>query len=919
MFSNNIAMNKNWKEKIVQILKTAKDKVVEIDLDNKTVTYNKINNPRGIKIITGDEEIVRAYLVNRLVNELDYSPELIDIEVEYDMGRPSVKKARIDILVRERSGNAFYFIEVKSPDKWESDKEFIEGQLFKLVKQQDESKYLVYYTIDDRGTGLSDQAIVIDYIKYRDYEQWDEAGRQSISNELSAGYGKPRKIPYVKGDKRKDLRTNFTHDEIISLGRNLHNVLWGGGGTSDTEVFNSLVNIILAKIQDEDEKINGQQFDFQIFGFDDGRGNFEIEKPEKVFERINALYRKALKQKLNFTDANKLEKTYVIDEEKFPLSKLIYTVQQLEDISFIEGRSQVDGTDILGDFFEQITRDGFKQTKGQFFTPINIVRFILYGLSVDNLSIQMLNDKQILPYVIDPACGSGTFLIEAMKVITKEIKHKRKNEIDTSNQVLRWFNDYFPEIHENRWARDFLYGMDSNFDLGTAAKVNMILHGDGSANLFVQDGLLPFTMYNKSSGGTNVLIVHEQQELYANKRTNGQFDILISNPPFSIELDLVTKQKIERTFVFHKKKNSENLFIERYYQLLKENGRMGIVLPESVFDTTENKYIRLFLFKYFKVKAVVSLPQITFEPFTSTKTSLLFAQKKTAGEVEVWNKHWNKYQSEWSKLNTRVANYISVYLNGEKKEKYPSIKADDDKAAIKNIHYFLKDYLEPMDASLPVKELLKKYKAEIEEVSSIDKDTLELFGHCNSWWVFGEVSKEIDYNIFMAEAENVGYKRTKRGPKPMPNELFDIEAAPLMLDTLKVEKYFSEIVEELKASIEETEKAINAKKKKVTNPNGKGRNSDKADYELEKEEKKLKRLKAAYITEQSNLKEAKAALSKYYDENVLKEKFYERIEKALVDLFTTGILSIWKSEDVLLRKTEKIKLLDHFRQTVKWQ
>jgi len=908
-----------WKEKVLQTLKKAKDKVVEIDLDKKTITYNKVNNPRGVKVITGDEEIVRAYIVNHLVNELDYSPELIDIEVEYEIGRPSVKKARIDVIVRDRKGEVFFFIEVKAPDKWEADKGFIEGQLFKLAKMQSDSKYLIYYTVDFKGGELSDQAIIVDYKQHKEFEHWDLEGRPSISNELSAGYGKPRKPPFVKGDKKHDLRTNFTHDEVISLSRNLHNVLWGGGGTTDTEVFNSLVNIILAKIQDEDEKKKGQQYDFQIFGFEDGKGNTEIEKPEKVFDRINELYRRALEKKLNLFDPVKLAKTYVINEEKFPLSKLIYTVQELEDYSLIDGRNQVDGTDILGDFFESITRDGFKQTKGQFFTPINIVRFILYAMELDNLAIHRLNEKQDLPYIIDPSCGSGTFLIEAMKAVTKELKHKRNDELDSSNQVQRWFDVYFPDKQENTWARTYLYGADSNFDLGTAAKVNMILHGDGSANLFVQDGLLPFTFYAKNSGGTNVLILQEPEEVYGNKHTNGQFDVVISNPPFSVDLDTVTKQKVERTFIFHKKKNSENLFIERYYQLLKEGGRMGIVLPESVYDTTENKYIRLFLFKYFKVKAVVSLPQITFEPFTSTKTSLLFAQKKTAGEVEVWNKHWNKYQSEWSKLNTRVANYISVYLNREKKEKYPSIKADDDKAAIKNIHYFLKDYLEPNDASLPVKEVLEKYKAEIEEVSSIDKDTLELFGHCNSWWVFGEVSKLIDYNIFMGEAENVGYKRTKRGPKPMPNELFDIEAAPLMLDTLKVENHFSEIVAELKASIEDTEKTITAKKKKVTDQNGKGNNTDKADKELEKEEKKLEKLKVEYATAQANLKDAKAALNKYYDENVLKGKFYERTEKALVDLFTTGILSLWKSEDVLLRKTEKIKLLDHFRQTVKWQ
>ncbi|GFE62434.1 N-6 DNA methylase [Geobacter sp. AOG2] len=907
-----------WKDKVLKSIKKSKDKVVEIDLDKKLITYNKINNPRGIKVIAGDEEIVRAYLVNHLVNELDYSPELIDIEVEYEIGRPSVKKARIDVLVRDRKGEVFFFIEVKAPDKWEADKEFIEGQLFKLAKMQGDSKYLVYYTTDFKGGELLDQAIIIDYKQHKEFEQWDAAGRPSISNELSAGYGKPKKPLFIKGDKKYDLRTNFTRDEVISLSRNLHNVLWGGGGTTDTEIFNSLVNIILAKIQDEDEKKKGQEYEFQVKGFDDGKGNTEIENPEKVFERINQLYRRALEKKLNIIDPAKLAKTYVINEEKFPLSKLIYTVQEIEDISLIEGRSSVDGTDILGDFFENITRDGFKQTKGQFFTPINVVRFILFGLQLDNLALYRLNEKQDLPHIIDPSCGSGTFLIEAMKTITKELKHKRNDEVASSNEVQRWFQVYFPEVHENNWARTFLYGADSNFDLGTAAKVNMILHGDGSANLFVQDGLLPFTFYAKNSGGTNVLILQEPEEVYGNKLINGQFDVVISNPPFSVDLDSVTKQKTERTFIFHKKKNSENLFIERYYQLLKENGRLGIVLPESVFDTTENKYIRLFIFKYFTVKAVVSLPQVTFEPFTSTKTSLLFAQKKPATDVVKWNLAWNKYLGEWGKLKTKIANYQSVYINGAKREKYPSIKTDDDKTTLKNIHYFLKDYLEPRDVTLPVRELLEKYKSEIEDVSSIDKDTIDLFGYCNSWWVFGEVSKEMDYNIFMAEAENVGYKRTKRGPKPMPNDLFDIETAPLILPSAPILKYFDDMVAELINSINETEKAVAAKVKKVMNQNSNGINTDRIDKDIEKENNKLLKIKAEYAVHVENLKKAKIALDKYYKDDYLKAKYYERTDKSLIELFTTGIFSIWKCEDVLLRKKEKIKILDSLRQDVKW-
>ncbi|MBK6937997.1 MAG: hypothetical protein IPH18_14800 [Chitinophagaceae bacterium] len=80
----------------------------------------------------------------------------------------------------------------------------------------------------------------------------------------------------------------------------------------------------------------------------------------------------------------------------------------------------------------------------------------------------------------------------------------------------------------------------------------------------------------------------------------------------------------------------------------------------------------------------------------------------------------------------------------------------------------------------------------------------------------------------------------------------------------------------------------------------------------------MEKLKAEFAATQNRLKEAKMAISKYYDENWLKEKYYERTDKSLIDLFTSGIFSSWKCEDVLLRKIEKRKILDHFRQTVKW-
>ena len=417
-----------WAEEVAKQLESAAIKVVDIDLVARTISYSRrIRQHREITSITGEEEVVRALLVNRLVNDLDYKPELIELEKEYNIGRPKVRTARIDLILRDDQANSFLFVEVKAPGAFEADKRYIEGQLYQLAKLEGNVKYLVYYTLHLQDSLLVDRAIVIDFEKYPEYADWSHAGFPSIGDELRPGYNQPQKPPLVKGDPKYDLRTSFTGDEVEGLAKNLHDFLWGGGGTSDTEIFYSLVNTLLAKLQDEGEKEDGEQYDFQIFTYGDS-----TESPEKVFERINELYRRALKEQLNVTDERILSKSYVINEEKFPINKLIYTVQTLENYSLIEGRSSLDGRDILGGFFERMTRDGFKQTKGQFFTPTNIVRFVLYALELDNLAISRLNQDRELPYVIDPACGSGTFLIEAMKLVTKEVKYRRRDEISSS-------------------------------------------------------------------------------------------------------------------------------------------------------------------------------------------------------------------------------------------------------------------------------------------------------------------------------------------------------------------------------------------------------------------------------------------------------------------------------------------------------
>jgi type I restriction enzyme M protein len=647
-----------------------------------------------------------------------------------------------------------------------------------------------------------------------------------------------------------------------------------------------------------------------------------VESQHNIYDRINLLYKRALKQQLNVSEQQKIDDDNVINRNKFPLNKLVYTVQALENFSFLEGRSSLDGKDILGDFFESITRDGFKQNKGQFFTPTPIVNFLLYALQLDKLAIELLNNDRELPLIVDPSAGSGTYLVEAMKLITKEIKYKQREKIKSSRQIKQRFEELFlPDYAENKWAREYLYGSEINFDLGTASKVNMILHGDGSTNIFVKDGLLPFRFYVKETS-PNYLETANPETLYNDKDVNGKFEIAVSNPPFSVDLDTQTQREVKHAFIFGDKKNSENLFIERYYQLLKEGGRLGVVLPESVFDTTENKYIRLFLFKYFNIKAVVSLPQITFEPFTSTKTSLLFAQKKTKAQVQKWNELWEKYGKEWGLLNTRINDYKQYFVEDKAlnkkwaKDVVQNIEDNNTANILKNINRFLKDYITPEDNDLDIKALLTKYSDEIAKLSKYEKET-NVFGFYNAWWVFGEVAKasEIDYSIFMAEAENVGYKRTKRGENPMPNDLYDLEYAPakLKLDCKNVIAQYDHDIKHIedKQADSEPEKAALEKKNGIKENPTTYKKIEKLIEDIENYTQKVALLKAEKA-------EVVSILANYYENDSLKEAYTERTDAVLVSHFKNGLLSRYKSDDILLRKTAQLTILDAIRQEVVW-
>src|SRR5205085_5775916 len=328
-----------------------------------TITYNKSSGivfGENITRLT-DEEYVRAYLVVRLAVQLKYPPDSIELERTYTIGRPSATKAQIDVRVldrREQKIKTFMLIEAKRPDDFDSYIKLIEDQLFAPGRDEHARgiRYVVWYTVQFRENEIQDKCIIIDFRKFTEYKEWIDEGEPGHNLELPVEYGTVRKQRYIKGSKT-DLRTDLTRKDLTRLQKDFHNVLWGGAKMGDTDVFNNLLKMFLAKIYDEHTTEEGQSYRFQS-----ELKNGEPETAEELTAKVNRIYKDALKHYFGY-DEDKLASA-VINENRFPPNKVAYVMEQLESISITQNKFE---DDVLGAFFEAIVRTGFKQEKGQFF------------------------------------------------------------------------------------------------------------------------------------------------------------------------------------------------------------------------------------------------------------------------------------------------------------------------------------------------------------------------------------------------------------------------------------------------------------------------------------------------------------------------------------------------------------------------
>lgn len=506
------------------------------------------------------EEKVRVGLFYDLIEKYGYknNKEIIDLEFKRTIGHPyKINKSLLDIILYRPDKTPFAIFELKSESDYEKYfEDSIKTQLFERAANEDKGSgilnYLIYYTRYYDDSELIEKTQVIDYTKFKAWEQWEEAGRPNL-RVIPINYGIVDKPPkFIKGslNPENQLRDNVKKEELDRIADDLHNVLWGGG-QHQNELFYNLIGLFLTKIMDEKIKANGEPYDFQIFF----EGN-SSEPAEKTYERINKLYRGELDNKnkkytqcaLNYLLGYSDEKLKKTPDIVFDANKVKYVVETIQSISFTANKY-----DVLGDFFEKIVRSELKQTKGQYLTHHNIVDFIVKALKIDELAIDLVNGKDgrpRLPFVIDPACGSGTFLIQTMKEITNHILEDKDtyNILRQTDDVEEFLEVNFPERKRNVWAKEYIYGIEINPDLAMASKVNMVGHGDGSANIHPADGLIKFSKYDNAK----LLNIESKNTVYE-KLVNEQFDIVISNPPFSVTVDRETAKQFPELYLQGKK------------------------------------------------------------------------------------------------------------------------------------------------------------------------------------------------------------------------------------------------------------------------------------------------------------------------------------------------------------------------------
>lgn len=542
------------------------------------ITYAAVNHSERF---ADPEEQVRAEYWAELIFRYGYEPARIGVEVVVPDRTPK-DAADLVVFLDDARTRPFAVIECKRDGV--TDAEFTQA-----VEQACGNGTWAKFRAQYVGVIAGHTRRFLDFSeKYGVLER-----EANIIADLPRQYGKPEEWRFLKGTK-DDIQP-VSKETLIATIKKCHQTLWGGGRLSPPMAFGELCKLLFVKIQDEKiPRKNGEPYEFQIKTHEPSR---------KLAERIKNIYEQAkAKDPQVFTD------TIRIDD-----ATLRTLVSHMEAVSF----SKTD-LDTKGVAFEQFMDDFFKGDFGQYFTPREIIAF----------AVEMMRPKAD-DLVLDPACGSGGFLLYALDHVRKEADEYYPHQKGDPAHGIPEGGDHKSHWHD--FALMNLFGIEINDEIARVAKMNMILHDDGHGNIVGEDALDRPDAIRKRTGN--------------NGFKENRFDLILTNPPFGAQVAL-TERPYLADYVLgsqedkkgnrkpRKNQKTEILFIERVCQFLKPGtGRAAVVLPDGILTNSSLQEVRNHMLQWFQLLAVVSLPQTAFAHFgAGVKASLVFLRRRAEGE-----------------------------------------------------------------------------------------------------------------------------------------------------------------------------------------------------------------------------------------------------------------------------------------------
>ena len=582
-----------------------------------------------------------------------------------------------DIQIIDNNDKSYLLIECKTfgeqfTNEWKNT-EIDGGQLFSYYQQDKNTKFLALYASQLNSKKEVERQYYLINVKDDEKNMYKNAQTKEESYKVWAkvyDYGKSEHgifednqaynigINKVKVTNLKEVSSDkmYETDKNFKIALRQHNI------GSHENAFDKLVNLFLAKIVDETYNTEDLQFCWKGVAQDDTKA---------LIDRLQILYKKGMKEFLDedvtYVDKDEIDNAFRFFKNDVMATKT--TVMQYfdelkyytnNDFAFLDVHNEElfkqnaellkkivvmlqglklkteEHNQFLGDLFEGFLDNGVKQSEGQYFTPLPIVRFIVSSLPLEQKIKE--NGAELLK-MIDYACGAGHFLNEY------------------ANQIAKFTNS-------NREYFKNTFGIEKEYRLSKVSKVSAFMYGQDEINIIYDDALK-----------------HSRVK-------DNEFDIIIANPPYSVPGFLETLPEDERKkYELNNAVNNivtngkiETFFIERTKQLLKTNGVAGIVLPSTLLHKTDNMVVltREILLKYFDIIGIVLFPGSTFGK-TNVSTMSLFLRRKSFPP------------ESWEHIKDRIENfyngnheYDEVFEDLEMIEKFCKYRQIDYESFIKN-------------------------------------------------------------------------------------------------------------------------------------------------------------------------------------------------------------------------------------------